>query len=67
MLRYAPASIPVLCVVGDADPIAALALPPRVRLVRLAEIAGLERARSMVAELVAEVVCRQLMELDGMA
>jgi len=67
VLRYAPASIPVLCVVGDADPSAALALPPRVRLVRLAEMAGLERARSMVAELVADVVCRELMELDGMA
>jgi len=67
VLRYSPASIPVLCVVGDADPSAALALPPRVVLVRLVEIAGLERARSAVTELVAELVCRELEKLDGTA
>jgi glycerate 2-kinase len=64
VLRYAPASIPVLCVVGDADPSATLALPSRVLLARLVEIAGLERARSDVADLVADVVCRELEQLD---
>jgi len=48
--------LPVLCVVGDADP----AADPGVEVITLTGVSGPERARRAVLPLVTEVVTRHL-------
>jgi glycerate kinase len=52
--------MPVLCVVGDADPLMRDQLPANLVLVRLVELAGIDRARREVLPLVEEAVAHYL-------
>lgn len=73
VLHLAPAHVPVICVVGEAEPAAAEALrgarrassAGAVELVELVVRVGPERARSEVLRLVSEVVQEQLTRGDA--
>jgi glycerate kinase len=56
VIAMAGPRVPVLCVVGDADPAVASGLARGVEVVRLVEVAGPQRARSETLALVEQVV-----------
>lgn len=60
VLSLVAGRVPVLCVVGDADPAMEGRTPANLVVVRLTEMAGPDRARREVAPLVEEAVSRYL-------
>jgi len=62
VIRLVAGRVPVLCIVGDVDPAVVddEQLGPGVEVVSLVDLAGPERARAAVAELVRTVVAERL-------
>lgn len=60
VLSLVDGRLPVLCVVGDADPAMEGRTPANLVVVRLTELAGPDRARREVVPLVEEAVARYL-------